>query len=173
MLVAKCRGESFCAIELPQPARERVPTHSSLGGSGAWGQKEGGPVTPIFTPLNTSPKNFRVGGRFSSAASRAVAALPPFSILLEETGVFPKHGQPRVLWIGINDSSGRLGGCGRNSKLNLRKTALSERRVHFIPHLTIGRARQPHHAGALATAHKQMEFSPLEIPVSELSSDWK
>jgi 2'-5' RNA ligase len=32
----------------------------------------------------------------------------------------------------------------------------------------IARVRQPHNAVALATAHKQMEFSPLEIPVSEV-----
>jgi 2'-5' RNA ligase len=38
----------------------------------------------------------------------------------------------------------------------------------FHPHLTIARLRQPDNARALTAAHKQMEFEPLEIAVTEL-----
>ena len=38
----------------------------------------------------------------------------------------------------------------------------------FHPHLTVARLRQADNARALATAHKQMEFDPLEIAVAEL-----
>jgi len=38
----------------------------------------------------------------------------------------------------------------------------------FHPHLTIARLRDPRVARALASAHKEMQFDPVVIPVSEL-----
>jgi 2'-5' RNA ligase len=160
----------FCAVEVPQSARERVLAHIARlqeavpEVKASWIRDANLHLTLKF--LGDTPQTSVAD--FSAAAARAVAAVAPFSIRLEQTGVFPKQGQPRVLWIGINDSSGKLGELHTQLEDEAMKEGFEKDDRPFRPHLTIARLRQPHHAGALATAHKQMEFSPLEVPASEL-----
>src|SRR4030095_2690741 len=45
----------------------------------------------------------------SQAAALATSGIAPFEISIGEAGAFPKHGSPRVIWIGVDDSSGKLG----------------------------------------------------------------
>lgn len=104
----------------------------------------------------------------STAASRAVVGLPPFVIRLEQTGWFPTRGQPRVLWIGIDDSSGCLSELHARLENESEKAGFEKEKRPFHPHLTVARLRQPQHARALGAAHKQQEFEPAEIEVSEL-----
>jgi len=104
----------------------------------------------------------------STAASRAVAGLAPFSIQLEQTGAFPKQGQPRVLWVGINDSSGKLSELHARLEDESANAGFVKDGRAFHPHLTVARLRQPRHARTLAAAHRAFEFEPVEITVSEL-----
>ncbi len=104
----------------------------------------------------------------SNAASRAVADLSRFSIRLERTGVFPNHGAPRVLWIGINDLSGKLAELHAKLEHQAALAGFPKDSRRFQPHLTVARLRQPLHARTLAAAHERLEFEPLEIAVSEL-----
>jgi len=104
----------------------------------------------------------------STAASRAVAGIAPFSIRLEQTGAFPKQGQPRVLWVATNDSSGKLSELHARLEDELATAGFARDDRPFHPHLTVARLRQPRHARTLAAAHKELEFEPAEIAVSEL-----
>jgi 2'-5' RNA ligase len=160
----------FCAIELPQAARALVLQYiarvreAAPDARASWARDANLHLT--FKFLGEIPKV--AVADFSSAASRAVAGLAPFSIRLEQTGVFPKHGPARVLWIGIDDSSGKLGELQKRLENEATKEGFEKDDRPFHPHLTIARVRQPQHAEALATAHKHMEFGPVEVPVSEL-----
>jgi 2'-5' RNA ligase len=91
-----------------------------------------------------------------------------FSIRLEETGAFPTRAQPRVLWIGTTDHSGKLAELHAKIEEESALAGFAKEARSFHPHLTIARLRNPQHARALATAHKQMKFEPVEITVSEL-----
>lgn len=106
---------------------------------------------------------------FSSAVSRAVEALPPFSIVLEHTGVFPKRGEPRVLWIGISDPAGRLGELHSRLEAESGRVGFPKEERSFHPHLTLARLRNPRYAREIVQAHEQLEFVPQEITVTELS----
>jgi 2'-5' RNA ligase len=160
----------FCAIELPETVRGLLLRHirrlqeAVPDARASWAREPNLHLTLKFlgeTLIASVPD-------FSTAASRAVAELAPFSIRLEQTGVFPKHGQPRVLWIGISDSSGKLGELHTQLENESAKAGFEREARPFHPHFTIARLRQPHHASTLANTHKQIEFSPVEIPVSEL-----
>lgn len=105
---------------------------------------------------------------FSEAASRAVVGLTPFTICLEQTGVFPKHGRARVLWIGINDVTGRLAELHAHLENEAAQAGFEKDDRPFHPHLTVARLRQPLNARPLADAHQRTEFEPAEIAVSEL-----
>ena len=160
----------FCAIELPKTTCELVLRHIAClkdavpDARASWARDANLHLTLKF--LGEIPQTSVAD--FSKAASRAVVEVTPFSIRLGQTGVFPSHGQPRVLWIGINDLSGELGELHTHLERESAQAGFAKEARPFHPHLTIARLRKPDNARALAVAHKQMEFEPVGIAVTEL-----
>ena len=160
----------FCAIEISEPVRQTVLQHiASLKEAvpdaiASWSRDANLHLTLKF--LGEIPQTFVPD--ISSAASRAVADLAPFSVSLEQTGIFPTHGQPRVLWIGINDSSKKLSELHARLEEESANAGFAKDSRPFHPHLTVARLRQPRHARTLAATHRELEFEPAEIAVAEL-----
>jgi 2'-5' RNA ligase len=160
----------FCAVELPQRARELVLAHIARlkekvhHAKASWARDANLHLTLKF--LGEIPAASVTD--FSDAVSLAVSRLQPFAINLEQTGVFPPHGQPRVLWIGINDPSTHLAELHAHLEEESAQAGFAKEARAFHPHLTIARLRQADDARGLANAHQQMEFGPLEIAVAEL-----
>jgi len=160
----------FCAIELPQADRELVLQHITRvreavpDAKASWSRDSNLHLTLKF--LGEIPRSSVAD--ISTAASQAVAGLTPFSIRLEQTGVFPKASQARVLWIGVNDFSGRLAELHARIEEEAAKVGFEKDTRSFHPHLTLARLRQPQAARTLATVHLQLEFEPVEIAVVEL-----
>lgn len=160
----------FCAIELPKPTRDLVLGHIAClkaalpAARASWSRNANIHLTLKF--LGEIPQTSV--SNLSQAASRAVTGLEPFAIRLEQTGVFPSRGQPRVLWIGINDPSAKLAELHARLEAESARAGFAKEGRGFHPHLTIARLRQPADARSLAAAHMQMEFEPVEINVAEL-----
>jgi 2'-5' RNA ligase len=160
----------FCAIEVPPATRRLVLQHivrlieAVPDARASWARDSNLHLTLKF--LGEMPVASVTN--LSAAASRAAGEVSPFSIRLEQTGTFPSHGQPRVLWIGISDPSAKLAELHARLEEESGKAGFAKEARGFNPHLTIARLRQPEKAKALADAHKQMEFAPLEISVNEL-----
>ncbi len=160
----------FCAVDLPQNVRARLVTHikqlqaAAPDAHASWSRAGNIHLTLKFLGdiAQASVKNL------SDAASRAVTGLAPFTIRLEQTGVFPPHGSPRVLWIGVNDLEGKLGELHARLEDEAARLGFQKETRPFHPHLTLARLRQPQHARTLASAHQAMAFEPAEITVSEL-----
>jgi RNA 2',3'-cyclic 3'-phosphodiesterase len=160
----------FCAIELPTTVRaslmrqikrlrEAVP-HAQA----SWSREENIHLTLKFlSEIQTSRLS-----NLSNAAARAVADFSPFQITLEETGVFPKHGAPRVLWIGVKDESGKLAELQTRLEESCAGEGFAREERPFHPHLTIARLRKPQGARTLAAAHIEMRFQPADVAVAEL-----
>jgi 2'-5' RNA ligase len=160
----------FCAVELPDSVRQKISQHIARlkeavpDAHAGWSRANNIHLTLKFLgdiPQASVPN-------LSAAASRAVVRIAPFTIRLEQTGVFPPHGSPRVLWIGVNDCEGKLGELHKRLETECEKDGFSRESRAFHPHLTIARLRKPQDARTLASAHKEMEFEPEEIVVSEL-----
>ena len=160
----------FCAVEMPQPVRQLVLRHIAQlkdavpDAKATWSRDANLHLTLKF--LGEIPQTSVAD--ISTAASQAVAAIAPFSIRLEQTGAFPKQGQPRVLWVGINDSSGKLSELHARLEDESAHAGFDKDSRPFHPHLTIARLRQPRHARTLAAAHRRLEFEPADIAVAEL-----
>ncbi len=159
----------FCAVELAAAVRGQVIHHiarlkEAVDAPASWSRAENIHLTLKFLGEipHSSVKNL------SEAASRAVATTAPFTIRLEGTGVFPPHGSPRVLWIGVNDCERKLGELRERLEEESERAGFSRETRSFHPHLTIARLRKPEQARTLAAAHKTMEFVPAEIQVSKL-----
>ena len=170
----------FCAIELPETVRGLVLRHMARlqemapDVKATWSRDANLHLTLKFLGEISQTAVAKI----STAASQAVAGLAPFSIHLEQTGAFPKHGQPRVLWVGIKDSYGTLSELHTRLEVESANAGFAKEDRPFHPHLTLARLRQPRHTRTLAAAHCELEFEPAEIPVaallvirSELSSE--
>jgi 2'-5' RNA ligase len=169
----------FIAVELPESLRAQVRDHIERlrptvpDARASWAREESLHLTLKF--LGDTPVS-KVA-TLSSAMERAAAKVSPFEANIGGCGAFPLRGQPRVLWLGIEDPSGNFAKLSRILEDECDLAGFSREMKPFHPHLTVARLRQPHGARQLADAHKQMGFDPALLSVrdvclvrSELSS---
>ncbi len=160
----------FCALQLPQAVVARVTAHiKSLcrrvpDNSASWTTESNLHLTIKFLG-NIAPSEV---SRLSLAAERATTGLAPFDILINGAGVFPNHGAPKVLWLGIEDRGGLLAALQAGLEQECAEEGFAKEESAFRPHLTIARPRKPLGARELAVAHQAMGFAALAFPVSEL-----
>jgi 2'-5' RNA ligase len=160
----------FCAVEIPATVRRLLLEHiarlkaAAPEAQASWSREANLHLTLKFLGEISQT----LVEELSGAATRAAAGLSPFSIRLEAAGVFPNHGAPRVLWIGINDLTGKLAELQARLEHEAATAGFPKEARRFQPHLTLARLRKPQHARTLAAAHQQLAFAPQEIAVSEL-----
>jgi RNA 2',3'-cyclic 3'-phosphodiesterase len=167
------KGENwrvFCAIEIPAAARRAVLQHVEKlkqavpDARASWARENTLHLTLKF--LGSLP--ISAVNDLSGAATSAVSGLAPFSLRLEQAGVFPKPSQPRVLWIGVNDTEGGLLRLQRTLEKEAARAGFEKEAREFHPHLTIARIRNPSEGRALANLHTATHFQPLDFDVAEL-----
>ena len=160
----------FCAIDLAASVRAKVIRQINRlrqavpNAQASWSREENIHLTVKFLgEIQTSRLS-----DLSHAVARAVAHFSPFQITLEGSGVFPKHGTPRVLWIGVRDESGKFAEFHTRLEEACAREGFAREERPFHPHLSIARLRKPQGARALAAAHKEMLFEPADVAVAEL-----
>jgi 2'-5' RNA ligase len=169
----------FCAIDLPESARESIAQHASAlrnavpEARARWSRPENIHLTIKFLGELTRAEV----ESFSRAAACAVEGFAPFRIYVGQTGVFPSQGVPRVLWIGIQDPGGKLAELHSRLENEASQAGFEKETRSFHPHLTVARLRgrdrrtkndEAQQARILAAAHREIPFAPLEITASEL-----
>jgi RNA 2',3'-cyclic 3'-phosphodiesterase len=160
----------FFAVELPANARHQIASHitqlrqlaPSAGAS--WSRESNIHLTLKFLG-NVLATQIDI---VSAAGTRAVAGLQPFTLRIQGTGSFPQRGTPRVLWIGINDGSGKLQTLQARLEDECAAARFAREDRAFHPHLTLARLKQVEDAGALAAAHRALPFAAITLPVEEL-----
>jgi len=160
----------FCAVELPDDVRARLEDHVvRLRGevpdaSASWSRVENIHLTLKFfgnVGVDRIP-------RISEAARRAVKQFSKFQIVIGNTGVFPRPSRPQVLWIGVNDPSGKLSALQESFENECVAEGFEKEDRTYRPHLTIARLRKPDGARRLAQAHLAMKFEPMQIAITEV-----
>jgi 2'-5' RNA ligase len=160
----------FCAIEIPEEIRGEVAEHISRlkraapEAQASWSRPDNIHLTLKFLG---NIRQTQVE-QLSKAASRAASSCVSFGIKLEQTGSFPTHGSPRVLWIGISDQDAKLSELHARLEDECAREGFEKEARRFHPHLTVARLRKPQGARSLALAHRELEFNPADIVVSEL-----
>lgn len=158
----------FCAVKLPEQVRERLQDHvlrlrkEVPDATASWSRVENIHLTLKFFG-NVGVDRIPV---IAEAASRTVREFSAFRIVVGNTGVFPKPSRAQVLWIGVNDPSGKLSAVQKRFDDECLADGFSKEDRAYRPHLTIARLRNP--ARHLADAHLNMTFANIEVPLTEL-----
>jgi 2'-5' RNA ligase len=160
----------FCAIELPAEVRERAARHIARlreavpEARASWERTEKLHITLKFLG-EIAPERVEA---LSVAVSGATSNARPFTLELEGAGAFPPRGIPRILWLGINDSSGALARLQSRLEDECATAGFAREERSFHPHLTLARIRAPQGARELAQMHRETAFETIEFAVTAL-----
>ncbi|MBK8238099.1 MAG: RNA 2',3'-cyclic phosphodiesterase [Deltaproteobacteria bacterium] len=122
----------FVALELPAPVRE----HLALVGGGIPGAR--------WEPAENLHLTLRFIGELEGAPLRelhdalAQVRCEPFPLTLAHVGCFPPRGQPRVLWIGV-DEPAPVTELAQRIDRAVRSIGLPPDARKFAPHVTLAR----------------------------------
>jgi 2'-5' RNA ligase len=161
----------FVAIELPASTRQRLKDHidrlrdARPDARASWSREENLHLTLKFLG-DTAVSELEI---LSQATKRAASSAIPYELIVTVCGAFPPRGQPRVLWIGIEDVTGQLGKLQQALEDECARAGFAREQRLFHPHLTIARLRKPHGSRELASLHKEMGFEAETVRASVLA----
>ena len=160
----------FCAVELPDELRAQLRDHIEQlrqavpEAAASWSRVENIHLTLKFFG-NVAVERIE---SISAAVARAMKEFAPFQIGVGGTGVFPKPSRAQVLWIGVNDPSGKLLALQQRLENECAIEGFEKEGRAFRPHLTIARIRKPEGARRLADAHLKKQFKTTQLTLTEL-----
>ena len=73
---------------------------------------------------------------------RACDPFGPFTVAIAGLGCFPNPGRPRVVWVGVEETSGVLGKLQQAVEREIAPLGYPTESRAFSPHLTLGRAQR-------------------------------
>lgn len=140
---------AFIAIELSEDIKDALSqAESRLKYSGAdvkWAEKENTHLTIKFLG-ETSEENC---AKVKAALDITAGSFKPFKLKLNDIGVFPKTGLPRVIWAGFDKGDSESSEIARLMDEELSKIGFKPEARPFAAHATIGRVRSPKNIEAL------------------------
>ncbi len=134
----------FVAIPLPEVLLDRLADlqHRLKGKvphkSVRWVRPSGIHLTLKF--LGDTPKD-KVP-TISEALTVVARNAPPCDLSAEGLSCFPHPGRPRVLWVGVEEPTGRLKALQEAVEEAMTGLGYKPERHSFTPHLTLGRVRR-------------------------------
>lgn len=134
----------FVAIDLDPGARQAIASEQArlkkaLGDRSSlkWVRDEQMHLTLVFLGEVTDDRAPQVVDSINQSIDEA-----PFDASLEGVGMFPPHGPPRVLWIGIGRGAEQLIAVQRELSARVRHLGIELEDRAFHPHLTLARWRE-------------------------------
>ncbi|MDF1500985.1 MAG: RNA 2',3'-cyclic phosphodiesterase [Anaerolineales bacterium] len=82
---------------------------------------------------------------------------PTFALEVGEFGVFPDARRPRVLWVGLNETTGTLQSLKGALDQSLKSEGFRVEKRPFHPHVTVGRVRRGSSTGERETLAAELD----------------
>jgi 2'-5' RNA ligase len=133
----------FVAIDLDEAARaavgeeqKRLMRRAGRDKSIRWARPEQMHVTLVFVGHVDAARGAEI-----RAAMNDPIAVAPFAMVFARLGVFPPHGAPTVLWLGVGEGERQAVDVQRRVAERLERCGVPRERRPFHPHLTLARWR--------------------------------
>ena len=159
----------FVALELPESLRQKITRHMDRLREqlpevrASWTRAQNLHLTLKFLGDTPVARVEAVAAALSGAAN----SCGPFEIAVGDCGAFPPRGKPNVLWIGIDDPSGKLHKLQAALETECADAGFQRDQRTFHPHLTIARLRHPSDARGLAEVHRRLGFESTAVRVTD------
>ena len=98
------------------------------------------------------------------AVRAAGASAEPFDLAIGGAGVFPSHGRPRALWLGLREGEAALTGLAATVDAALTDAGWTFESKPFTAHLTLARSDGVPAAAAIGQ-HLAAEAADMDVPV--------
>lgn len=140
---------AFIAIDLPPDVRAAIAdAQAHVGVKVSWTKTDNIHLTLQFLG---DVENATIG-RISQALAAVAAQHTAFDIPVRGAGAFPNDRAPRVLWVGCEDTGGKLKALARAVQSEMEQFGFEPERREFSAHLTLGRVKFPKPDAALTRA---------------------
>jgi 2'-5' RNA ligase len=93
---------------------------------------------------------------------------PPFRVRFGGVGSFPGRGNPRVLWMGVENSDGLLAALQRRIEDSFERAGFSREERPFHPHLTLGRIKSPRNQLRLTAIQETLTLRSEPFAIREI-----
>jgi 2'-5' RNA ligase len=150
---------AFIAIDLSESIRKELASLierlEQEAGSRAvrWGRPEGIHLTLKFMGEVQAERVKAFEGMLHSRAGGQRA----FGLEVGGLGCFPDMSRPRVVWAGVNESTGRLADLQEALEVGCAELGLAREARPFTPHLTLGRVRREARGDDLSMLKRAVE----------------
>jgi len=160
----------FVAIEMPGDVREQIGRYidhlrsAVPGAKVSWTKTENLHLTLKFL----GSVDFDLVPGIFGALEAALLDINEFRLEIAGIGVFPFARKARVLWLGVQDESGRLARAASQIEDRLATLGFPKDDREFSPHLTIGRSRREHIAREVVDVLLGDPFRPMAFNVDRV-----
>ena len=158
----------FIAIELPSEIKSALAAlQTELRRAGAdvsWTKPENLHLTLNFLGEVDEKRIVEV----EQACVSSAAEFQPFTLILNDTGVFPNARQPRVLWAGLSGEVENVVEIHRRLDERLALIGFKREEKRFHPHLTIGRLKSNKKIRELLALADEHRLPALSFVVAEI-----
>lgn len=159
---------TFIAIEIPSEIKSALAAlQDELRRAGAdvsWTKPENIHLTLKF--LGEVDEG-RIG-EIEEVCAASAAGFQPFTLSLNDMGVFPNARQPRVLWAGLAGEIEKAAGMQRRLEAGLALIGFEREEKAFRPHLTIGRLKSNKKTRELLALAGARRLPALSFTVGEI-----
>lgn len=155
----------FAAVEVPErhkaSVKEAIAPLKAIVPGARWTSPATWHVTLKF--FGEVPEPWLEGIR--EGIAQAVAGVQAVGSRLLEVGAFPNARRARVLWLGIDDSSGALAGLAE--RINRECVFVDDRPLH--PHITLARLRVPANLGPVIDRFSPFKLDPAPFHIDRVT----
>lgn len=98
--------------------------------------------------------------------TEVTSGIAPFEISITKAGCFPSDGPERVVWLGIEETSGMLSRFARECDRAFSRFNITQAEGDFIPHIVLGRVQVANTKGKL---RKTVELTKVPSLIKKCS----
>ena len=150
------------SVQIKKELGELIGTLKSNNSDIKWVMSENLHLTLKFlgnTPEEGLPE-------ISGSLTSIVSSYKPFTIKICGTGIFPNRKNPRVVWVGVQDSA-----IMKDLKSEIEKSmsafGYEEENKEFTPHLTLGRVHS--HKGMISLMNELSKFEGKDFGTMDVN----
>ncbi|GJL77660.1 MAG: 2'-5' RNA ligase [Nitrospinaceae bacterium] len=166
-----CDLRLFLAIDIPNSARGKITAvqsfYKTLNLDASWVKPSNMHLTVKFLG-NTQPGLIP---KIKERIARITKTTPVFSIKLRNVGAFPNLSRPRVLWVGVEETEGRLDSLKEKIELEMMHLGFPADHKKTVHHLTLGRIKSRKGVEGLKKAvesSQRIDIEPFDVSSVQL-----